>query len=368
MVKIEINKTSSNCGFIPIYSTEDNELQSASFIKEPKFFSGYIASIEVLPYLHSEENSIIALYAKENPGLETLVRIKRLGIPIVIVKNSGLIEVNSTNCLPTLLYDINGFLERKFDSLHRKIKAEVCIDISYISRIYYGDIKIYYDNNLNFCINYIESTLNELFRLFTIKKNPKFAIYYLNKIDSIIEMTCRNTTFAYKNCLVFTAHSDRHNYALIHELSHIFLYDIGDPPFILKEGIPTIIYDLIKGERRWERYVCNIYTQRRLMHDKEKKLRILIWKYIDSVDSDRIYNGEDYYIAASFVLYIYQKKGFDCLLELYRKLDRKKSNRANVSVLEAIVNENFDSLIEQWITKLKKREMITRIIYSDKIQ
>ena len=69
MVKIEINKTSSNCGFIPIYSTEDNELQSASFIKEPKFFSGYIASIEVLPYLHSEENSIIALMQKKIQGL-----------------------------------------------------------------------------------------------------------------------------------------------------------------------------------------------------------------------------------------------------------------------------------------------------------
>lgn len=347
IIEIYINGIRQNVSINPIFNEEKQSVFfSDIYIGKKKEIYGKIKKVSVLSKYEREEG-IIALYYSGKLKISELVLLKEKGILYLVGTDNFFCDLFSTCKVPTLLWDEY----HKIDCLFNEsdiTDIKLIFDLTMFESIKVNEYSsIIYDKMLDETklANRINTSLYQILSLSSCLKPNKFDVYYFKSIEQLHIFTGMQTTFAYKDKIIFLTYSDLHNNTEIHEIFHILLYGIGDPPFLLKEGLPSLGYELCKPQKKYNRYVCNVFMRNRILKNLPYKT---IDQLIDFVVSDRKYNGEDYYTAASFLLWIVFEKGLDTVLDCYRLLKRENTSKQNQCILENIVGEKYDSMILRW--------------------
>lgn len=192
-------------------------------------------------------------------------------------------------------------------------------------------------------VNRMEMVLSKLCDLYKMQTVPEFDTLYFKDKDQIQSMTGMKTTFAYKNKLACLYYSPLHWQCEAHELTHILLYDSGEPIFLFQEGLAEIAYDICKFPASYTHYRSDLYIKR-----FQPLSRLNIKRYFLSCASFRKYDGWDYIISASFVLWLYKNFSMDVVLTLYTKISRSISYDQKIELLWQYTNMTIEDMESRW--------------------
>ncbi|MCI9448834.1 MAG: hypothetical protein HFE30_01080 [Clostridiales bacterium] len=195
----------------------------------------------------------------------------------------------------------------------------------------------------NILVDRLEIALSNLCRLYKINTRPTFDTLYFNDKAQIQSMTGMRTTFAYRDKLACLYYSPLHWQCESHELTHILLYGMGNPIFLFQEGLAEISYDICQLQSRYTRYRCDLIIKRSRFLS-----RLDIKHYFLSAESFREYDGWDYIISASFVLWLYKNFGMDVVLALYANISRSTSYDQKVDIVRNYTNMTIDEMESNW--------------------
>lgn len=298
---------------------------------------------------YEKKEDIVAVYYSGEIVISELKRLKNKGVQFLIGSKKFFFELFDEIDLPYLLWDEGREVE---DLIERECTLDIRLTINFkmfdLMKMEQGDV--FYDKSLD-VVKIEERVKHSLYQILNLTpafKFSEFDIYYFSSIEQLKCFTGMDSTFAYKDKMVFLIYSQLHNNAEIHEMLHVFLNKLGDPPFLLKEGFPSLGYELCSN-KRFNRYLCNIYMKNRLLKELPYKT---IDCMIDQVVSDRKYDGGDYYTAASFLHWIILERGIDTIVLCYKKLKRENKYAQNRALLEQMVGMKLEEMISCWHQKL----------------
>lgn len=337
--------------FNPVY---DEGMGALSFpdisIGEQKTISGKMKRISDL-HQYEKTEGIVALYYDGIIRIADLLTLRDKGILYLVGTQKFLCNLLTTGKIPFLLCDEHRMIDSVIGE-DETFNVEITIDLSMFECMNISEgIRLIYDKTLDGgkLKERINISLEQIESLSTRFHVGIFDLYYFESMNQLHIFTGMQSTFAYKDKMVFLTYSDIHNNTEIHEMLHVFLYKLGDPPFLLKEGIPSLGYELCRPRKKYSRYVCNIFMRNRLLKNLPYKD---INRLVGRVTSDRQYSGEDYYTAASFLLWLYFEKGFDTVLDCYRLMKRENTSEQNLVILQSVVGENYENMVARWKEKI----------------
>lgn len=315
---------------------------------ESRAYFGKICYVSDLKAYEMKED-IIAVYYGGKIDIGELKQLKNKGVQFLIGSGNFFLELFDEMDIPYLLWDEGKKIESIFDR-ESVLDIRLIINLKMFTSMRMEQGNVFYDKNLDAAKieERVNHSLQQILKLTSAFELCEFDIYYFSSIEQLKCFTGMNSTFAYKDKVVFLTYSVLHNNTEIHEMLHIFLNKLGDPPFLLKEGFPSLGYELCSN-KRFNRYLCNVYMRNRLLKGLPYKT---IDCLIDQVVSDREFNGEDYYTAASFLQWIVSEKGIDAIVLCYKKLKKENKSAQNRVLLEQIVGMNLDEMISCWHKKL----------------
>lgn len=295
------------------------------------------------------EEDIIAVYYGGKIDIGELKQLKNKGVQFLIGPSNFFLELFDEMDIPYLLWDEGKKIESLFE-YERVLDIRLIISLKMFAFMRMEQGVVFYEKNLDAAKieERVNHSLHQILKLTSAFELFEFDIYYFSSIEQLKCFTGMNSTFAYKDKMVFLIYSELHNNTEIHEMLHIFLNKLGDPPFLLKEGFPSLGCELCSN-KRFNRYLCNVYMRNRLLKGLPYKT---IDCMIDQVVSNRAFNGEDYYTAASFLQWIVSEKGIDTIVLCYIKLKKGNKSAQNRVLLEQIVGMNLDEMISRWHRRL----------------
>ena len=275
-----------------------------------------------------------------------LIHLKQKGIIAIIIKDTILVEISDVERIPLMFtFDVNYETELK-NLCNHLVTLKVDMSMYKYYKVY-NNVGIIYNKKLdkNTISRRICNTIEDIANLSYLVQpvNTLLILYFCDK-EELYTYTGFHNTYAYKDRFVAIVYNPYHCNTEYHELTHILFHNFGDTTFLLKEGLATMMYESIT-KKEWRRYVFNLSVYGRM---KRNLSIVSLEQLIDVVKTDRIYNGDDYYVAASFVNWIYRRYGIECIIKCYQIMNRKKTSKENKEIFKEITNIDYFDAVNIW--------------------
>jgi len=344
-------KSDSFCSKLtPIMMYVGNELRFGNLIPDRQrvALDGHIYLHDDPPYSLKEDSTFLCA----DMPLINLVRMDSgiIGSCILTTQNEFL-DISTLIDLPLIMH-INKedyFMVRS----HRGMPTQLSIDFSdYISVYQKNGKRTVFDIKLDEKIlnDRIKMSYQSLCDIFEFNEQLNLDLLYLTDVSQIRNLTGFSTTFAYRGKFACILYNRFHWQCEAHELTHVILYrQYGESCFLMQEGLAGIAHDLCVKKGNYRRFSCEVA----LSIKKPPLDGGFISKYLSDSKSNKVYDGLDYILAASFTLWLYTRMGMKKLLELYRTLKRNNGHVQNGIFFREITGLGVEEAEMLWISHLR---------------
>lgn len=180
----------------------------------------------------------------------------------------------------------------------------------------------------------------------------KPCVCFLREIEDV-EMfagyKCEGVSYRDKYALVFF--NERNALPEIHEITHLFLYQLGKPPFLFLEGMPTLMEQLLP---QCSPEITLLNSVARNAYIINRKLRISDMLNKEYVYTAQAKNSGAYFVAASFLKWCKEKYGWEKLKYCYVKYAFNGDKIIDKDIFFSVFGISIVDAEKQWIQTLSK--------------
>lgn len=283
-------------------------------------------------------------------GIDELTEIKKRGCRAVVTCEQRLLDVNTFEGLPYIIYlpptHRDMFTQREGE------RGTIEIDLSMFTKKVWEDqfTLVYSKGEPNYLINRIVTVTQQIRQLYHVHFPRLFTFYYFEDQNQQKALSYIKESFAYRNKYVGMVFKSGNYGAEAHELTHLALYQVGDPVFLFLEGLATLTYDLCTIPNHKEKFLANIMAR----NLKRKNSLVPLDHLVKPVQSFKQYDSNCYFTAASFLSWLYTKVGMESLLACYRMMSKQNSLLENKAIFERIIGFELEKGELEWHKELEQ--------------
>lgn len=156
---------------------------------------------------------------------------------------------------------------------------------------------------------------------------------------------------SYKDSYAFIFFDEMSALPEIHEMTHLYLYRLGRPPFLFLEGMPTLMEQLLP------KCAPNVTVLRSVAHNAfilNRNLRISDMLSSEYIHTALARNSGSYFFAASFLNWCREIYGWEKLKRCYVEYSHNKDEALKKDIFFTIFGISIIDAEKQWLRTLEK--------------